>query len=345
MKRISRREFLRYTGYGLTGLAAQQFLSACGSNPEKIAGIMKASKSPSDTEGLPTSVASATESLPTAVPSATATMRKDYPHLVVARGEEPEEMVRQGIKALGGMERYMKPGADVIIKPNICVGYNAPEFASTTNPWVVGALVKICLEAGAKSVRVMDYPFGGSAEQCYRISGIEEQVIAAGGSMEVMKAIKYVEVDIPNAVSMTKTKVYQDILNADLLINVPIAKDHSMAKLTLGMKNLMGVIRNREAIHPSFERNLVDLATLVRPQLTIIDAIRTLMDHGPTGGDLDDVKVQNTLIFSPDIVAADAYATRLFDMTPEDIRYIQAAAERGLGMADLSGLKIEEISV
>jgi len=107
----------------------------------------------------------------------------------------------------------------------------------------------------------------------------------------------------------------------------------------------MGVIRNREAIHPSFERNLVDLATLVRPHLTIIDAIRTLMDHGPTGGDLDDVKVQNTLIFSPDIVAADAYATRLFDMTPEDIRYIQAAAERGLGMADLSGLKIEEISV
>ena len=82
--------------------------------------------SPSVTEGLPTSVASATESIPTAVPSATATVRTDYPHLVVARGEEPEEMVRQGIKALGGMERYMKPGADVIIKPNICVGYNAP---------------------------------------------------------------------------------------------------------------------------------------------------------------------------------------------------------------------------
>lgn len=345
MKKISRRDFLRYTGYGLTGLAAQQLLSACGGNPEEILSNLNESNSPSGSEGQPTSLTSATESLPTTVPSATVTVRTDYPHLVVARGEQPEEMVRQGIKALGGMERYMKPGADVIIKPNICVGYNAPEFASTTNPWVVGALVKLCLEAGAKSVRVMDYPFGGTAEQCYRVSGIEEQVIAAGGSMEVMKAIKYVEMDIPNAVSLKKTKIFQDILNADLLINVPIAKDHSMAKLTLGMKNLMGVIREREVIHPSFEKNLVDLVSLVRPHLTIIDAIRTLMDHGPTGGDLDDVKVQNTLIFSPDIVAADAYATRLFNMTPEDIRYIMAAAERGLGKADLSGLKIEEISV
>lgn len=325
MKRVSRRDFLRYTGYGLTGIAAQQFLSACGVKPQAA----------SPSTSVPTNVPSATETVP----------MKAYPHMVVARGEQPEEMVRQGIKALGGMERFMKSGADVIIKPNICVGYNAPEFASTTNPWVVGALVKMCLEAGASRVRVMDYPFGGTAEQCYRVSGIEEQVVAAGGSMEVMQSIKYVEMDIPNAVSLTKTKVYQDIMDADLLINVSIAKHHSMAKLTLGLKNLMGVIRSREAIHPSFERNLVDLATLVRPHLTIIDAIRTLMDHGPTGGDLADVKVQNTLIFSPDIVAADAYATRLFDMTPTDIPYILAAAERGLGMADLSGLKIEEINV
>ncbi len=324
MKRVSRRDFLRYTGYGLTGIAAQQFLSACGVKPSLVSMDPTATNAPPATE--------------TPDP-------KNFPHLVVARGELPEEMVRQGIKALGGMERFMKSGADVIIKPNICVGYNAPEFASTTNPWVVGALVKMCLEAGASRVRVMDYPFGGTAEQCYRVSGIEEQVVAAGGSMEVMQAIKYVDMDIPNAVSLKKTKVYQDILDADLLINVPIAKHHSMARLTLGLKNLMGVIRNREAIHPSFERNLVDLATLVRPQLTIIDAIRTLMDHGPTGGDLDDVKVQNTLIFSPDIVAADAYATRLFDLTPADIPYILAAAERGLGMADLSGLMIEEINV
>jgi uncharacterized protein (DUF362 family) len=265
--------------------------------------------------------------------------------MVVARGADPELLVRQGIQAMGGMGHFMKKGADVIIKPNICVGYNTYEYASTTNPFVVAALVKMCLEAGARRVRVMDFPFGSTAEQAYRYSGIGDAVTAAGGEMELMTAIKYVEVDIPNALQFKKAKVYQDILSTDFLINVPIAKNHSMAKLTLGLKNLMGTIQLRENIHPSFEKNLVDLATLVRPQLTVIDAIRTLMDNGPTGGNLDDVKLQNTLIFSPDIVAADSYATRLFDMVPEDIPYIMAAAERGLGKADLIGLNIQEITV
>lgn len=157
--------------------------------PEAISGSSTAGETLSATTGLRTSADLPSESIPTSEASATATVRKDYPYLVVARGEQPEEMVRQGIRALGGMERYIKPGADVIIKPNICVGYNGSEFASTTNPWLVGALVKLCLEAGASRVRVMDYPFGGTAEQCYRISGIEEQVTAAGGSMEVMQAL------------------------------------------------------------------------------------------------------------------------------------------------------------
>ena len=343
MGKLSRREFLRLTGYGLTSLAAQQFLSSCGINSETnqlppkmtntpAAAAQTPGEKPSET-GQPTNT---TE--PSAVP-------QEYPYLVVTRGEDAENMVRQGIKALGGMERFMKTGADVIIKPNICVAYNTYEYASTTNPWVVGALVKVCLEAGASRVRVMDYPFGGTPEQAYQISGIQDQVLAAGGTMETMRSLKYVEKTINNAVSLKKVSVYQDILDTDLLINVPIAKNHGMAKLTLGLKNLMGTMLNRERIHPSFEKNLSDLATLVRPQLTIIDAIRTLMANGPTGGNLADVKVQNTLIFSPDIVAADSYATRLFDKTPDYLPYIIAAANRGLGKSDLSGLKIEEINV
>jgi uncharacterized protein (DUF362 family) len=210
---------------------------------------------------------------------------------------------------------------------------------------VVAALVKICNEAGAKRVRVMDYPFGGTGEQCYKNSGIEALVIAAGGEMEIMADLKYVETPIPDGIRLKKASIYQDILTTDLLINVPIAKTHGMALLTLGLKNLMGTMLNRESIHPSFETNLVDLATVVRPQLTIIDAIRTLMANGPTGGNLDDVKLQNTLIFSHDIVAADSYATRLFDKKPEYLKYVMKAAERGLGKADLTGLNIQEINL
>lgn len=325
MKEQSRRVFLRNLSLGVTTLAAQPLLASCSSKS------VVTPLTPTDTQTQP-------QDTPAPTPAV-------IPDMVVTRGSDPEKMVRRGIQALGGMEHFMKKGADVIIKPNICVGYNTYEYASTTNPWVVAALVKMCLEAGAKRVRVMDFPFGSSAEQSYRYSGIEDAVKEAGGEMEVMSGLKYIEVDIPDAIQFKKAKVYADILTTDFLINVPIAKHHSMAKLTLGLKNLMGTIQLRERIHPSFEKNLVDLANLVRPHLTVIDAIRTLMDHGPTGGSLDDVKLQNTLIFSPDIVAADSYATRLFDMTPQDIPYIMAAAERGLGKADLTSLNIQEISV
>lgn len=331
MKDQSRREFLRNLMLGATTLAAQPILASCGVKPVP------------ETQ-VPTVTLAATElaSTETATEAATETQNQ-FPYLVVTRGSDAEQMVRQGMQALGGMERFMKSGADVIIKPNICVGYYSYEYAATTNPWVVAALVKMCLEAGAKRVRVMDYPFGGTGEQCYKISGIADLVTAAGGEMEVMSSLKFVEMDIPDAVRLKRASIYQDVLTTDLLINVPIAKNHGMAKLTLGLKNLMGTMLNRESIHPSFEKNLVDLATIVRPQLTIIDGIRTLMANGPTGGNLDDVKIQNTLIFSHDIVAADSYATRLFGKTPEYLPYVIKAAERGLGKADLTGLNIQEI--
>jgi len=332
MKEQSRRDFLRNLTLGVTTLAAQPLLASCTPKPGANPLASTEPQTPTKESLIPT------EESPAPTPGV-------IPDIVVTRGSDPEQMVRRGIQALGGMEHFMKQDADVIIKPNICVGYNTYEYASTTNPWVVAALVKMCLEAGAKRVRVMDFPFGSSAEQSYRYSGIEDAVIAAGGEMEVMSELKYIEVDIPNALQFKKAIVYQDILTTDFLINVPIAKHHSMAKLSLGLKNLMGTIQLREQIHPSFKKNLVDLATLVRPHLTVIDAIRTLMNNGPTGGSLDDVKIQNTLVFSPDIVAADSYATRLFDMVPEDIPYIMAAADRGLGKADLSGLNIQEISV
>jgi uncharacterized protein (DUF362 family) len=267
------------------------------------------------------------------------------PDLVVARSGEPEAMVRQAIAALGGMERFVPRDANVIVKPNICVAYHTYEYAATTNPWVVGAVVKLCLEAGARSVRVLDLPFGGSAEDAYEISGIAEQVKAAGGEMVVMPRMKFVSMDIPQAKSLKQSDVYDDALKADVLINVPIAKDHSLARLTLGMKNLMGLISYREAVHGDMGERLADLTGLFRPQLTIVDAVRMLMANGPTGGNLDDVKQANTIIASPDIVAADSYAATLFEMQPEELMYVVAGTQRGLGRSDLKNLKIEEINV
>jgi uncharacterized protein (DUF362 family) len=265
--------------------------------------------------------------------------------LVVARGSDPEEMVRQALAAYGGMQTFVPKGASVVVKPNICVAYHTYEYAATTNPWVVGTLVKLAFEAGASRVQVFDFPFGGSAQEAYVRSGIDEQVRVAGGEMMPMPDFKFVSTDIPVSVDLKRTKAFKDALEADVLIDVPIAKHHGSARLTLGMKNLMGLVLDRGAIHNNLGQRIADLTSLFRPRLTVVDAVRMLMRHGPSGGNLDDVKKMDTIIVSPDIVAADSYATTLFGLRPDDIEYIRAATQMGLGNSNLNNLKIEEITV
>lgn len=277
-----------------------------------------------------------TEQIPTPI---------SYPDMAVARGGEPEALVAAAIAALGGMERFVKPGDNVVVKPNICVAYHTYEYAATTNPWVVGALVKLCRNAGAAKVLVMDYPFGGSVDQAYVKSGIQEQVLTSGGEMESLAFLKFVRTDLPEALDLKSCDIYDEVLNADVIINVPIAKQHGLARLTLGMKNLMGVIRDREAMHSNLGQRLADLNSKIRPALNVVDAVRILLYGGPSGGDLNAVKKLDTVIVSPDIVAVDSYAATLFNLSPSDLTYIRAGTTMGLGRSDLENLRIEEITV
>jgi uncharacterized protein (DUF362 family) len=267
------------------------------------------------------------------------------PYLVVARGGSPRELTRSAISALGGIRRFVHSGDDVIIKPNMCVAYRSYEYAATTNPWVVGALVELAFEAGAGRVRVLDYPFGGTCEDAYVVSGIQEQVLSNGGEMEAISLFKFITTSIPQGVLLKTCEIYEDILNADVVINVPIAKHHSLAHLTLGMKNLMGTIKDRPPMHTSIGQRLADLASRIRPALTVVDAVRILVRNGPTGGSLSDVRKIDTLIATPDIVAADSYAATLFGLQPGDLSYVAAGTAMGLGRSDLENLCIEEINL
>ena len=271
--------------------------------------------------------------------------QKDQAYLGVARGASPAQVTMAALAAIGGIERFVNPGANVIIKPNICTEYYTYEYGATTNPEVVATLVKLCLGAGAKRVRVMDEPFGGSAESAYGRSGIGEAVSAAGGEIELMNRNKYIDTPIPDGRDIKEWMIYHDIMTADVVIDVPIAKHHSLTRLSLAGKNLLGVIQRPGLIHANIGQRIADLVSVVQPTLTVVDAIRTLMANGPTGGNLDDVRVTNTVIASHDIVAADAYAATLFDMKGSDIGYIQAAADMGLGTLDLASIKIEEVNV
>ncbi len=333
-RRLSRRAFLRLAMIGAGSAACGRIGGALSLTPDGAAPTL-----------IPLS-ASATPFLPaTSEPATAAPTAVHYADLVVAHGPSPEQLVRRGLEALGGMPRFVRSGQRVVIKPNICVAYHSYEYAATTNPWVVGELVRQCLAAGAAHVTVMDAPFGGSAEQAYAVSGIAEQVTAAGGEMHIMQAFKYVATELPLGRDLHGLDIYDDILRTDVLINVPIAKHHSLARLTLGMKNLMGVIRNREQMHQDIGQRLADLSSRVRPTLTIVDAVRMLMAHGPTGGSLADVRQADTLLLTTDVVAADSYAATLFGLQPEDLAYIRAGRDMGLGQSNLRDLRIEELTV
>jgi uncharacterized protein (DUF362 family) len=327
---LSRRDFIIKTlrlGTGALAAGALGSLAACNNEKESLLPEQSPTIHPESVE-------------PTVISSP-----PDKAYLAVARGKDTGSIAQAAIDALGGIERFVKKDNDVIIKPNICVAYHTYEYAATTNPEVVGTLVKLCIEAGARRVRVMDYPFGGTAEQAYERSGIAEAVRKAGGEMELMSAMKFREIAIPDGRDITKWQVYVDALDTDVLINVPIAKHHSLGRLTLGMKNLMGLIRDRGKFHFNLGQRLADLTSLLRPQLTVVDAVRILTNHGPTGGNLDDVKLMNTIIASHDIVAADSYATTLFGLNGDDIPAIRAAVPMGLGTNDLKNVRVEEISL
>ena len=175
------------------------------------------------------------------------------PHLAVVRGDNPAAITRKAVEALGGIGQFVKPGQRVLIKPNICTP-QAPEYAATTNPEVVATLVSLCKEAGAARVLVLDYPFGGNA--AYRVSGIEAAVKAAGGDIEQATRLKFKTTPVPQGKDIKSWPIYEDALTYDVLINVPIAKNHNLATLTLSMKNLMGLVETRGAIHNNIGQRL-----------------------------------------------------------------------------------------
>src|SRR5512143_1312548 len=265
------------------------------------------------------------------------------PDLVVAHGASPAEIVKAAIDALGGMGKFISRGDVVVIKPNI--GWDrTPEQAGNTNPEVVAAIVRLCFEAGAKKVRVFDRPVN-DPRRCYVQSGIAPAASALGANVDFVDDRKFRDMDI-NGTALKSWPLYTEVFEADKVINIPIAKHHGSAKLTMSMKNWMGVMGGqRRQIHQKLDESLVDLSTKIKPTLTILDAVRILTANVPQGGSLADVKKLDTVIAGVDPVAIDSFGATLFGMKGSDLGYVRLGHERGLGQMDLSKVKIKKISV
>jgi uncharacterized protein (DUF362 family) len=265
------------------------------------------------------------------------------PDVVWIENGEPEVLFQTAMKELGGMNKFISKGDVVVVKPNI--GWaKTPEFAATTNPDLVAEIVKQCKEAGAKEVKVFDHTCN-PWQRCYNLSGIEEKAKENGAKLTQTYDHKYTNLAI-NGEYIKEWPIYKDYIEADKMINVPIAKHHSLDRVTLGLKNLMGVMGGRRgSLHNNFGYKMADINSKLIPTLTIIDAYRILKANGPTGGSLSDVKLSKTLIASSCTVSADYVALDLFGHKLHEVQHISIANEHGLNKFNLSKLNIKKVKL
>jgi len=273
----------------------------------------------------------------------------EAPDLVAVMGGEPAAMLDKALEALGGIGTFVKRGQKIVIKPNI--GWDrAPELAANTNPQVVGALVKKCLEAGASSVTVFDHTCDRNWQRCYSNSGIEEAVKAAGGVMAPGNDESYYrELALPKGIKLKSAKIHSALIEADAWINVPVLKHHGGAKLTCAMKNLMGIVWDRPFFHNNdLQQSIADSCTWEKkPVLNIVDAYRIMIKNGPQGRSEADAVTVKALIASADMIAVDVAALQIFNQVEkldlEAVGHIGLGQAHQLGTTDLTKLKIERI--
>jgi len=254
----------------------------------------------------------------------------ELPEMAVIQGEDPQQLVRQAIEELGGIRRFVSRADVVVVKPNIAWD-RTPEQAANTNPAVVAEVVRQCWDAGARRVIVTDVSCN-DPRRCFARSGIAEAARREGAEVILPDPSRFKDVDLEGTV-LRNWLVFEPFLNADKIMNLPIAKHHSLTGTTLGMKNWYGILGGpRHQLHQRIHESLVDLADFVRPTLTLIDCYRVLIRNGPTGGNLADVLFKKTLVAGTDPVALDAYVAKAFwNLDHSALPYLEMAAQRGLG--------------
>ena len=277
-------------------------------------------------------------------------MIESTPDMVAIMGGEPADLLERALKEMGGIGKYVKNGQTVVIKPNI--GWDKkPDFAANTNPQLIEALIKQCFKAGAKKVMVFDHTCD-NWQKCYQNSGIETAAKAAGATvLPGNDEVYYKDVKLPLGVKLKSMKVHQALIDADVWFNVPVLKNHGGAKMSIAMKNYMGIVWDRGFFHSNdLQQCIADSCTWSKkPALNIVDAYRCMRKNGPQGRSVSDTSLLKTLIISTDIVAVDTAAIGLFNqvekMDINQVGHIANGEKLKLGTQKIDNLNVKRVKL
>ncbi len=270
------------------------------------------------------------------------------PDIVDVSGSDPKAMVAAAVKELGGIGAFVRPGDYVVIKPNAAFA-NPVVWATTTHPDTVAAVAKLCLDAKAKQVLVVEFP-QGKGEKCLERCGVAGALAGLAVKTKLFsEASDFQKVEVPGGVALKSVDVAKVLRSADVFINIPTAKHHFQAGVSFGMKNHMGLIYDRQAFHTLLElqQAVADLARVIKPQLTVLDGTRALLSNGPAGP--GETGSPGRIIAGRNVVSVDAYGLTLAkfggrDLTPADVKHIELAGAAGLGEIRIAKLKVKKLN-
>ncbi|GIW88474.1 MAG: hypothetical protein KatS3mg108_2798 [Isosphaeraceae bacterium] len=248
-------------------------------------------------------------------------------------------MIKAGIDALGGIERFIKRDDVVVVKPNVAFDKN-PDLAATTQPDAVEAVIRLCRAAGARRVIVCDNPIN-NPESCFFKTKVGDAALRAGAELMLPKESYFEPLYIGGeTITQTWKMFHRPFKEATKVIGIAPVKDHNLCKATVTMKNWYGLLGNpRNQFHQDIHGIISDFALMIQPTLVIADGRKLLMQHGPTGGSLNDVKVGDTVVVGTDHVAVDSWCvSRLLEKPRGEIVYLDKAlvktAARNIAAAD-----------
>jgi uncharacterized protein (DUF362 family) len=257
----------------------------------------------------------------------------------IINGPDRVVSVQKAIELLGGIERFVKPGQHVVIKPNIAFA-SPPILSATTHPQLVAEVARLCYKAGAKKVSIVDNPINDPSS-CFTLSGIGRAALDAGAEVVLPKDTFFRPTTLTGGTLIKDWPVlFEPVSKADCLIGISPVKNHHRSGASMSMKNWYGLLGGRRNIfHQDINTIISELSQLVKPTLVILDGVNVMMTNGPTGGSVSDLRQANTLIASCDMVAADTFGASLLDMKPSDLPYLALAEKAGVGTMDYQSLK------